>query len=267
MLPLCSLERAGEVVDKMLEEIGAVVWPPKSWEATVENKEQVFNKFNKFMQPARWTTMRSVNSDTAMLAKTLLHFPRARGDGQYFVKASCSCDADCAKAITVTKGECKELEPLLAEWATTMHQQCFGIQPFVPGFGDFELRTWVVPDHATKRWRQVLTIKTRLTSKGELWGELFQPLHEPGLRVAHLVDSMMTERAPFFEQLRLDGVPALRIDCGYDLASKEAFFNEFAVCEAWMWSHVHGQDLAYIVGRAAGDRLFEKLLKGLTGAT
>ena len=255
MLKECTLERAGALVNTMLQEIGASLWPPTSWEALLENKDQVFAKFNKFMLPARWVTMRAVNDNVKRLASQLLGF--CPNDGRYFVKGSCSCDADCAQSIVVAGGKCAQLAGLLRGWTESMHQQCFGIQPFVPGFGDFELRTWIVPDHVTKRWRSVLTIKTMLTTKGRIWGEQYQPLHGPGLPVARLIDEMLTEHAPFFEQLRGLGLPALRIDCGYDGANKRAFFSEFAACEAWMWSEVHGQDLAYVVGRAAGDRVWE----------
>jgi hypothetical protein len=158
LLRVCFLDQAGAVLDTMLKEINASLWPPKSWEELVENKDQVFSKFNKYMQPARWASLRSPSCNTvAKLAEDLLYFCRVRGDGRYFVKASRTCDADCAKRITVADGKCLELLSLLTAWAGGLHQHCFGIQPFVPGFGDFELRTWLVPDHDTKRWRQVLT--------------------------------------------------------------------------------------------------------------
>ena len=256
LLKVCSLKEAEAVVATMTKELGASLWPPPKWEALLENKDQVFGLFNKFMlQPTRWVPLLSVEQ----LSEGLLRHARSHGDGRYFVKGSTSCDGDCAQAIEVKGGRCPGLEQLLHSWANDMHQQCVGIQPFIPSFSNFELRTWLVPDHVTKRWRSVLTIRTKVTEKGELWGELFQPMHQSGLRVAQLIDDMLAERAQFFERLRLLGLPALRIDCGYDEAEERAFFNEFAACEAWMWSEVHGQDLAYVVGRAAGDSVWTML--------
>jgi len=113
----------------------------------------------------------------------------------------------------------------------------------------------------THRWRHVLTIKTQIAMEGAVWAEQFQPMHGPGLRVAALIDNMLEERAPFFEELRRLGLPALRIDCGFDEATQRPFFNEFSACEAYMWSELHGQDLAYVVGRSLGDGMWTQLSK------
>ena len=166
LLKECSLARAAEVVGKMVLEIKATLWPPTSWEAVLERKDEVFGRLNEFMIPARWVKLKSVGNDVVKLAESLLAFCRSRGDGNYFVKASTSCDGDCAKKIVVKKGQCANLVGLLNFWVSNLHQDCFGIQPFVEGFGDFELRTWLLPEPDTHRWRQVLTIKSMLTSKG-----------------------------------------------------------------------------------------------------
>ena len=252
----------------MMDEIGATLSPPTpAWMALIENKDKVYAKFNKFMLPARWVTLGAVAGDLQRLATSLLRFctQQGRGDGRYFIKGSFSCAKVCAQSIVVTGGQCAELMVVLRGWMTTHHQQCAGIQLFMPGFDKFELRTWLVPDHVTGRWRSVLTVKTAIkidpNARLSLWAEQFQPMHNPGLRVAQLIDDMLAERAEFFEELRQQGLPALRIDCGFDHATGQAFFSEFSACESYMWSAVHGQDLAYVMGRGLGDGMWQRLLK------
>lgn len=257
----CSVEQAERLVTLMLGEIGATLWPPASWEAMMEHKDKVYSRFNKFMLPARWVALRAVNGDIPRLAVTLLGF--CRTDGDYFLKGSYSFAKLCGQRITVTDGRCPELVNVLRRWVGKDHQTAIGIQPFMPGFDEFELRTWLVADQVTGRWRSALTIKTQLSEQGAAMStELFQPLHGEGLRIAQLVDDMLSERADFFSKLHELGLPALRIDCGYDRDEKRAFFSEFSACDAFMWSEVHGQDLAYVVGRAAGDRIWAQLMKG-----
>lgn len=254
----CSLQKAEEHVSAMLGEIGATLWPPTSWEAQLEHKDQIYAQFNGFMLPARWANV--VGGDTDKLAATLLDFCRVRGDGKYFVKGSVSCAKQCGKSIDVIGGKCSELAGVLRCWTDKMHQHCAGIQPFMPGFDAFELRTWLVPDQLTGRWRSGLTIRTQYMPNGhEVSSELSQPLHGKGLRVAALIDEMLEQQAVFFEALRQKGVPALRIDCGWDEANQRAFFSEFAVCEAWMWTSTHGQDLAAVMGRGLGDGVWKQL--------
>ena len=256
----CSVEQAERLVTRMLGEIGATLWPPPSWEAMMEHKDKIYSQFNKFMLPARWVALRAVNSDIARLAASLLGF--CRTDGDYFIKGSYSYAKLCGQRITVTGGRCPELADVLRRWVENDHQTAVGIQPFVPGFDEFELRTWLVADPVTGRWRPALTIKTQLSEKGAAMStELFQPLHGKGLRIAQLVDDMLSERAEFFSKLHALGLPALRIDCGYHRGEQRAFFSEFSACDAFMWSEVHGQDLAYVVGRAMGDAIWTRLLE------
>jgi len=258
----CSFEQAGRYASAMLHEVGATVWPPFSWEAMVEHKDKIYSQFNKFMLPARWVKMDAVEGSVERLASSLLGFcyQQGRGDGRYFIKGSLSCGKICGKEITITDGQCPELVEVLREWVEKQHQTAFGIQPFMPGFDEFELRTWLVADRVAGRWRSALTIKTQF-AHGVATVELYQPIHGKGLRIAQLVDDMLLQRASFFEQLLQLGLPALRVDCGYDDAGKRAFFSEFAACQASMWTEVHDQDLAYVVGREMGEAMWTKLLE------
>jgi hypothetical protein len=260
----CSLELAERLVTSMLGEIGATLWPPTSWEAMVEHKDKIYARFNKFMLPARWVAVSAVQGSVERLAASLLGFcsQQGRGDGRYFIKGSFSFAKLCGQAITVTGGQCPELVNVLRSWVEEGHQTAIGIQPFMPGFDEFELRTWLVADQVAGRWRSALTIKTQMGEKGAAMStELYLPMHGAGLRIAQLVDDMLLERAPFFEELLKLGLPALRVDCGYDRTEQRAFFSEFSACEAFMWSQVHGQDLAYVVGRAMGDAVWTRLLQ------
>lgn len=240
----------------MLQRLNATLCPPESWDQLLERKDCVYSKFNKWMLPALWVALDNVGGDMARCAASLLTFCR-RGDGDYMLKGSFSACASCAKRITIRAGKCSELAGVLEEFVQTKHQQSVGIQPFIAGFSDFELRTWIVVDPVTKRWRPTLTMKTSVTDGSVITAELFQPMHGVGLRVAELVDELLRERADFFTKVHELGIPALRIDCGYDLAIHGAFFSEFSPAgDAAMWSGVHEQDLAYVIGRAMGDLLW-----------
>ena len=260
----CPPEQAERLLTSMLGEVGATLWPPTSWEAMVEHKDKVYARFNKFMLPARWVAVSAVQGSVERLAASLLGFcsQQGRGDGRYFIKGSFSFAKLCGRCITVAGGQCPELLEVLRTWVDEGHQTAIGIQPFMPGFDEFELRTWLVADQVTGRWRSALTIKTQMAEQGNAMStELYQPMHGAGLRIAQLVDDMLSERAPFFDELLQLGLPALRVDCGYDHAGQRAFFSEFSACDAFMWSEVHGQDLAYVVGRAMGDAVWTRLLE------
>jgi hypothetical protein len=134
----CSVEQAERLVTLMLGEIGATLWPPVSWETMLEHKNNIYSRFNKFMLPARWVTLRAVNGDIARLGASLLGF--CRTDGDYFIKGGFSYAKLCGQRITVTDGQCPELADVLRRWVDNAHQTAIGIQPFMPGFDEFELR-------------------------------------------------------------------------------------------------------------------------------
>ena len=256
----CTNQDAERHVGAMLGEIGATLWPPTSWEEQLEHKDRIYAQFNKFMLPARWVKLANVEGSVEKLAATLLDFCKTRGDGKYFVKGSYSAAKLCGTSIDVIGGKCPELASILHGWVTKHHQHAAGIQPFMPSFDKFELRTWLVPDPVTGRWRNSLTVRTQLMPNGlDVMSDLSLPVHGKGLHIARLIDEMLAEHALFFEGLRQLGVPALRIDCGFNEAAQQPFFSEFAACEAWMWTGLHMQDLAAVVGLALGEGVWKQL--------
>ena len=267
-------EQRQQLVAEMLhgDGRGVVLYPPVTWDALLESKPDVYKRFHALMLPTRWVSLASVNNSLSRLARELLKDQR---DGDYYVKVSTAavqrlCKASisalpqqlahvavhvllhvqggfsfaghCASRIRVQDGRCHKLAADLRRFVSEQHQLCVGIQPFIAGFEQFELRTWLVLDHATQRWRPSLTIKTSHSASEGMTAELYQPLHGSALRIADLVEHMLVDHADFFERARLLGIPALRVDCGYDEATHRAFFSEFACAgDASMWSEVHGQ--------------------------
>jgi hypothetical protein len=255
------------IMQQMLTPVGATLYPPESWDRLLEQKDQIYSRLNAYMLPAVWISLDAVNGDVSKLAVALLR--TCKKNGRYFVKGSCSQQSICADPITVRNRSCSVLVSILQRYVNVHHQRSVGIQPFSKGFEDLELRTWLIPDPDTNQWRSVLTIKTNTEPGSPSWSaQLFQPLHTPGLRVARLIERMLAEECDFFEQVRRLGVPALRIDCGYDpdLGPSEdrgAFLSEFASApDGIMWTDTHGQDLAYVIGRAMGDGVWKTMLKG-----
>lgn len=247
----------------LLAPLRAHLWPPTSWDQLLEQKDLVYSRFNQFMLPAVWIPLSAVNFDLQRLADALLRCSRrSGGSGSYVVKGSFSFSSYCVQRIEINQYQCQPLLDFLRYIVKEQHQHCVGIQPYVAGFEHRELRTWLVPDSVTNRWRSALTIRTTSDGTGGVTGELYQPLHGAALRVAQLVDDMLEQQKEFFERVRSLGVPALRIDCGFCDQRQQAFFNEFAPAgDAHMWSETHGQDLAYVIGCSMGKRVFDLMQK------
>lgn len=247
------------LVRQMLTPLKATMWPPLEWDDKLENKDVVYSKFNKWMLPTRWIELTAADNDLQLLSQRLLMF--CETDGDYFVKGSYSYAAKCAERIVVINGQCKKLAAILQRFVHSDFQHCVGIQPFVPGFDDLELRTWLVADSTSRKWRSALTLKTEVRLEtGVFTASLFAPLHGPGLAVARLVDEMLDTNKQFFAEVMALGVPALRVDCGYHGGTEKAFFSEFSPAgNACMWTAVHHQDLAFVVGRAAGQQVWKRI--------
>lgn len=240
----------------LLNELGgATMWPPKEWDELAERKDRVYSIFNKFMLLARWVTLASCGGDVDTMATALLSFCNPR-TGAYFVKGSYSSEARCARKIAVVGGKCPELVGVLREFINKHHQLCVGIQPFEPHFHQYEVRTWLVVDPETAAWRQTVVLHTNFVDDNHmLTAQQQQPMWGKGLRIAALVDAMLEERSDFFAHAHALGIPALRVDCGYTAAGR-AFLSEFAVAgDGCMWSDVHKQDLAFVVGDSMGSAL------------
>jgi hypothetical protein len=250
---------------KLLASSGAPrLWPPLSWDEMLERKDLIYSRLNKYMLPAQWVSLASVDNSIKRLEASILQWCKRRGDGFFWLKGRESCAKVCCCRITLKDGCFVEDVAALLEGFVTIHQQIgVGVQKYCADLPLFELRTWLVADPFSRSWRSAVTIKTSWSNDGELHAELFQPLHGKGLLIAGLIDTMLSEKAEFFTQLLQSGIPALRVDCGYDSDPKEprAFLNEFAATTAWMWSELTGQDLPFVVGRAMGESLFSLMTR------
>jgi len=131
------------------------------------------------------------------------------------------------------------------------------LQPYIDGFEQCEYRFWCVAEdepmpHAP-RFTQLLLLKTEVSGAG-ITAQQYSALHPDTRACAALVRRMQMEHADFFERIYSLGVRCLRFDCGFNFVTQQPFFSEFASApDGNMWSEVHQQDLAWMVGQHMAD--------------
>jgi hypothetical protein len=178
------------------------------------------------------------------------------------------------RKIEIHQGLCAQLLKHVRCFVQEQHQVCIGIQREVPGFQDAEFRHWCVADDVVaagmERWRRVLTLKTSYNPRTrKITAESCTPLHTDSKACDTLVAQMLRGNSLvgdssrlFLERIYSLGIRALRIDCGYNADTDTAFLNEFATApDASMWSHVHDQDLAYVIGKDMADDVWSTLTR------
>ena len=249
---------------ELLSQSSIKLWPPLAWDQLVERKDIVYSRLHEFMLPAQWILFSAVGGDVSKMKNCLIRWCQQRGNGRYFLKGCETSCGSCAEQITFSNGRFEEdVEKILREFQSD-NQIGVGIQPFIPGFDSFEIRTFMVWDPFSKKWRSALTLKTALLLSKEFSVEQFAPLHGHGLLIAGMIDEMMEKRADFFKQIHDLGVPMLRIDCGFDGGNQRPFLSEFALAgDAQLWCSIHNQDLAYVIGRAMGDQLWNQMTQSI----
>jgi hypothetical protein len=172
------------------------------------------------------------------------------------------------RKVEIAHGECRELESMVKEMAAKTNQRCFGLQHFVAGFAANEFRHWYIAMPSVDAPRAPLvwiplfilrsSFQTHADGGARVQSSVTSPLHVDTVACRLLVDELL--RAPeyrdFFQNLLRIGIRALRLDCGYNSATRKAFLSEFACSpDASSWTAVHSQDLPWRVGQQLGAQL------------
>jgi len=94
--------------------------------------------------------------------------------------------------------------------------------------------------------------------------ELSAPISRESVACYELVLKFLSEPSgpvhDYLQDLLGQGVPALRIDCGFDYSSNRAFFNEFGIpTDGSYWPTVHNLPLPLHVAELIGFMLFDAL--------
>jgi hypothetical protein len=234
----------------------------------LEHKDAIYARFSKYMRPSHWIRISSSQHAVDELCGRLLESVGGqKATGTFYLKGSYSWGGMSVTKVQVTSGWCPDLAAAVRSLQKSTHQQCFCLQAEVTGFTEQELRHWFVamaePTSsasvpAPMRWRHCLTLKTK--SDHTLTACVAAPLHVDSVACHDLAHKMMEENRPFFQELLRMGLHALRIDCGYDLVRKQAFFNEFAAApDASMFTQTHLHDLVWRVGEQMAAGLWQLL--------
>jgi len=252
----CS-EQQRQVVAKLQESLGgAKLYPPLAWEDLFEHKDRVYSLFGSdYMLPTRWVPLPSLAEVQRAADSMLANLP----DGSYMVKGSFSYGALTANRVEVAGGKCDRLLEVLTNLYSLQHQRCVGIQKYLQALSDFELRVFVVPDlKSPGGWRQCVGVATEMTPDGRMKAEQRQPVNGRPLAIARFIDELLTRHSAAFRRALELKMPLLRLDCGY--ANDKCFLNELCCPgDSTLFSEMHAQDLACVVGKAFAGQMLELL--------
>jgi hypothetical protein len=240
---------------------GAQLYPPQSWDL-FDDKKQVQLLFGDALLPTDWFDIPCSGAGEAASSEELHtlceQLLKGRADGHWVVKGSFSFNAVAVCAIHIQRGTCDKLFGIVERLHVDCRQHCIGIQQYMPELAQLELRVFLVLDNKQPSgWRQCLSLRTSSTFSSNsdesltMSAELEQPVHGVAKQVAQFVDALLLQHAATFQKAAACGTPLLRIDCFYSSQEKRCFLNELCCAnECGLWTHVHYQDLAYVVGEA-----------------
>ena len=179
---------------------------------------------------------------------------------------------ECASRVhrvDIADGKCSDLEPIVVRLTALFTQSHIGLQRAVPRFERNEYRHWCIAvpgDDGCMRWLQSFSLKSghNLENSSLLDVRLSAPFSMESVACHDLVQHLLsTPSGPvhhFFQSLLQQGLPALRIDCGYDYSKKRAFVNEFAIpTDGSFWPCVHNLELPVHIANKIGSMLFQAL--------
>lgn len=97
-----------------------------------------------------------------------------------------------------------------------------------------------------------------------LEAQLSAPMSRESVACVDLVTKFLSQPSgpihDYLQDLLDQGVPALRIDCGFDYSSKRAFFSEFGIpTDASYWPTIHNLPLAMHIAEEIGFLIFTAL--------
>lgn len=262
------------------------VYPPRSWDEHLENKDEVYKKFKSVMLPTVWSPVARPGSTVALnhaaFVAAASWLVEKQPSGRYVLKASY---ADCAQAVRtdiqlVASASGSNAVPAvparlvgaMEEFHRDFHQIKFGLQRFIDDLPANEFRHWymALPDNnGTRTFRLVATVRTKYSgpSPQVMSAAASGPLDAESIACYDLAQRIMTGTGAgdqAFIQLRADllgiGCYALRVDCGYDRAEHKAFLNELtAPADAAIFTHVHETALVWKLGEMLAEGVIELL--------
>jgi hypothetical protein len=179
---------------------------------------------------------------------------------------------ECANRVhpvDIVDGECPALEAIVVELTARWTQSHIARQQAIPQFERNEYRHWCIAvsvAEGVSRWINCFSLKSghSLLDPELLDVSLSAPISPESVACQLLVEHLLSVREgpihDFFQELLRQGMPAIRIDCGYDYAEKRPFFNEFAIpTDASYWPTVHNLDLPLHIAKKIGFLLFHAL--------
>jgi len=259
------------------------VYPPRGWDALLENKDDVYKKFQSVMLPTVWLPVARPDSNVALrrdaFQETASWLVHRLPSGRYVLKASY---ADCAQAVRTdiqleasasgSNAVPARLVAAMEEFHRDFHQIKFGLQRFIEDLPANEFRHWymALPDNnGTRTFRLVATVRTKYSgpSPQVMSAVASSPLDPESVACYDLAQRIMTgtgDGNQAFIQLRDDlleiGCYALRVDCGYDRAERKAFLNELtAPADAAIFTHAHETALVWKLGEMLAEGVIELL--------
>jgi hypothetical protein len=87
-----------------------------------------------------------------------------------------------------------------------------------------------------------------------------QPVSGRPLAIARFIDDLLFRYPAVFERAVALQMPLLRLDCGFNPANMKCFLNELCCAgDCTLFSQVHSQDLACVVGKAFAEQMLPLL--------
>lgn len=217
---------------------------------------------------------RAIRSRLSTAANTLIEHLEP---GKYVLKASyCDCARVVRTDIILPDFHARpygRAPPLLVTAMLKMYKEyqqlTFGLQPLIPSFRTNEFRHWymALPGvNGVRCFRLVTTVRTSYsTHKPPIFsGAISAPVDTESIACFDLAQRIMTSSEPLFRtfqsELLAAGCFALRVDCGFNPETGEAFLNELtAPSDAAMLTHAHETELVWRLGHILAEGVVELL--------
>lgn len=195
---------------------------------------------------------------------------QSQPNGTYYVKGSRNDCGLCVRKVEVKDGESIELETAVLLFINRFNQPHIGLQVAIPQFEVTEFRHWCVavpelndPTGKAIRFRYSFSLRTSKSIDKSITAAIHAPLSPESIACYDLVQRMLSDDAEashklFFQQALDLGIPAIRIDCGFDFKKRSAFLNEFAIApDANMWTGIHHYDLLAHTSKTMSDMMWQ----------
>jgi hypothetical protein len=241
------------------------VYPPASWDALLEQKNEVYTRFSDIMLLSQWLPVQDCTRHGFQeLASRLCN---KMPPGSYVLKASYADAARgtlCGIELPLDAARQKALAEAIRSMRNEVHASHFGLQQFCPLFRNNEFRHWCVAvpsSDGVLRFRIAVTMRTEFTNEEKLTGRVSAPLDEESAACYDLVQQLLRDDSLLVAELHRVGCRALRIDCGYQYKEKRAFLNELTCpTDAYIFTHAHETELIWKLGRIFGEDIAALML-------